>query len=417
MVQINRYDEIIKSLRHIQFIKNSHCVICQTRLGEPLIALPRFPLTEIYTPKLISEKLGFVDQFFHICSLCGHGQIQNIIAPEILYSTNYYFRTSISSSAMGALDHFVSFIHRVRGKKNFHTIIEIGCNDLYLLNSLKIKAKRFIGIDPIWKGKEQKRDNGKINVIGDLMENVHLDEGSGKVELVLSSHTLEHVKDPVLILKRLLKTANDQTLFVFQFPDLNLLIQNFRFDQIFHQHVNYFTLTSFLYLLDECGGELLDYDFNPYHWGTLLVVFRKKQSRQHKKSIRSVQSRGNFTPQQIVDRYRIFKNNLRLTNERLNAYKNGKIYGYGAALMLPVLSYHLNNDLSCLECVLDDDPRKDGWYYVNLPVKIRDTRKVRNLKQATILVTSVSAVMNVRKILSKLIVIDPQHIISPLNIF
>ena len=37
--------------------------------------------------------------------------------------------------------------------EKFKTIVELVCNDLYLLKSLKLYADKLIGIDPILKGK------------------------------------------------------------------------------------------------------------------------------------------------------------------------------------------------------------------------------------------------------------------------
>ena len=80
--------------------------------------------------------------------------------------------------------------------------------------------------------------------------------------------------------------------------------------------------------------------------------------------------------------------------------------------MLPVLSYHLNNNLSNFECILDDDESKDGLFYINLPVPIRKPTNIDNLRNANIMIMAVN---NTRQILPKLLSYNPKRIILPFH--
>ena len=115
----------------------------------------------------------------------------------------------------------------------------------------------------------------------------------------------------------------------------------------------------------------------------------------------------------IRKRYALFQRQMSTTNEVLKSLEGTKVYGYGAAQMLPVLAYHLNNDLAMLRAVLDDDPTKDGLHYGNLPLEIRYADSVTGLEDASIFITAVD---NVKPILSKLLVHHPRHIIYPFHI-
>jgi hypothetical protein len=92
------------------------------------------------------------------------------------------------------------------------------------------------------------------------------------------------------------------------------------------------------------------------------------------------------------------------------------VYGYGAALMLPVLGYHLKNDFSTFACILDDDLHKNGLYYINLPVKIKNTASA-HLENSVVLVTAISSFGNTRNIIAKLAKLNPKKILVPLNSF
>lgn len=399
-----------KKFKSISFKKRTKCMVCGIKLDEPIIVFPDFPLTEIYVNEKVTEKVGFVDQSFCLCGNCGHAQITNIINPEILYDNSYHFRTSTSTTAVKVNDDFLFFINRITGNRRFDTIIEIGCSDVYLLNSLRSRSDELIGVDPTLKGRENELSDDKITVIGDFFENIDLNNYMhGDNTLILCSHTLEHLDDPKAILKGLLDNANDNTLLFFQFPGFETLIDNCRFDQIFHQHLHYFSLHSFTYLLNELDGELIDFNVNYHHWGTLLVAFKKARN----KNVNSLLD-TNFkkvSHEKILKNYELFKGQMDVMNKYLETIKGEKIYGYGAALMLPVLSYHLKNDFSTLDSIIDDDKNKEGLSYINLPISIKTPENIC-LKDATVVITAID---NSRNILPKVISLNPKRIILPIS--
>lgn len=147
----------IEKFKNIPFEKRSHCVVCDEKLSGAMIELPDFPMTEIYTTNKVNEKAGFVDQWLQFCEKCGHGQIANVIDTDLQYGNSHFYRFRASESATGreSADFFIDFLNGVVGNRHFKNIVEIGCNDLYILKSLKSRADRLTGIDPILKGKKR----------------------------------------------------------------------------------------------------------------------------------------------------------------------------------------------------------------------------------------------------------------------
>lgn len=399
-----------KKYRNISYQKRTCCMICGQKTAVPAIRLPHFPLTELYVKGKPRQKLGFVDQEFHLCSRCDHGQIANVIDVKLQYgnSAMYNFRTSQSITGRETTNFFIEFFNRVVGSKRFKTIVEVGCNDLYLLKGINARAKKFVGIDPILKGHEQEMSEDNIVAIGDFFENVALTDN---MDVIICKDVIEHVADPRVFLKRIVDRAEPNAIFFVQVPLIETILEECHFDQVFHQHLNYFSLKSFLYMINELGCDLVDLAINYNHWGTGLFAFKKGISRSKFKV--DVQ---HITVAEVKRRYEIFKDDLKQINKRLLCFRNEKIYGYGAALMLAVLSYHMENDFSCLACIMDDDRNKDGMSYLNLPVSIVHRDKIKDLKDSIVLLTAISSKINVRRMLTNLISFEPRHIICPLKI-
>ncbi|MFZ2956850.1 MAG: methyltransferase domain-containing protein [Candidatus Ozemobacteraceae bacterium] len=389
-------------------VTGEHCLVCEKR-SESLFSFPKMPFTgnfaEIFSPHFPTH-----DQEFLFCNSCGHGQLKHFIDPSFLYGSTYGFRTSKSHTASAGAMVFVRFLKKLFPNQKFSRILEFGCNDGFLLKLLEDDGEILIGVDSSMKTEQV---SPKIKIIEGKIEEIDFQsEFGGQPDLIISQHTLEHIENPKELLRNLFSKVTEKTTFLFEFPCLDSLFEKNRFDQIFHQHLHYFSLHSFLKMLHQIGGELLDYSFNFNYWGALLVAFRKKSS--NKLNSRAISSPPFPDYHKMQKGYALFKNQMEITNillEQLNGEKN-IVFGYGAALMLPILGYHLNTDFSFLKGIFDDDQEKTGNWYINLPLQIQDPQN-QIFEDLAILLTAMD---NRRPILKKLVDLKPRMIINPLII-
>jgi hypothetical protein len=404
----------VADMENIKFNKLSDCCqICEGEI-EAVIELPKLPLTGIYTELGNVQNTEDFDQVLMLCEKCGHAQLKYSISPEYLYGNTYSFRTSESNTASKGSDFFLNYLENLFPGRIFKRIVEFGCNDAYLLELLSKKSEQLLGVDPIWKDRENEYHHEKISVVGKLLQDVDVETMiGGKPDLIVSQHTMEHIENPKTLLNNMLNKAGDDTVFLFEFPCLDPLLEKYRFDQVFHQHLQYYSVQSFLILLDSVGCELIDYTFNYNYWGALLIAFRKKK-KQGDFNVNKImkESYPKKTSQEIKIRFKLFKKQMKATRTILDGLESDKLYGYGAALMLPILGYHLSTDFSEFQAIFDDDPKKDGLGYPNLNVKIKQP-KDEDLSSLSICLTAID---NRRPILINLVTKQPKHIINPLHI-
>jgi hypothetical protein len=150
--------------------KKVYCSACGGTTLVPVMDLPSFPLTGIYLQDQAEEDTN-IDQGLTICEECGHAQLLYSIAPDYIYDQTYTHRSSTSPLATKGNDFFIEFLDRVTEGRTFKKIVEIGCNDLYLLKKIKNKGERLLGVDPIWRDKDHEI-NHKIKVVGKFVEEV-----------------------------------------------------------------------------------------------------------------------------------------------------------------------------------------------------------------------------------------------------
>lgn len=382
------------------------CVSCGSSDLSRICELPKLPFTALFSAERGVMGTRVHDQAFLFCTACGHGMLERQLAPAMLYGAEYGFRTAESVFGKSGTDRFLSFVRRVWDGGANARIVDIGCNDLSILQAFDAPGRQLLGIDPIWEGREQEVDRRHIRVIGSFFETVDMAGAlGGAPDVVLCRHTLEHVDDPRLFLEKMLAAGSDDTLFIFEFPHLDTLVARYRFDHIFHQHVQYFSKHSFLRLIDSLGATAVAEEENPFHWEAYLVAFRKRTSAVGSRALPAAPRQSD-----IEVRLRRFQEKMRLLREVLRDIHTRPLVGFGAAQMLPVLVYHLGNQLFGMETVYDDDPARAGLSYVNLPVRIERLSEGASLNQTAVFLTAPDSA---RAILPRLRTLGAKEIYLP----
>lgn len=388
------------------------CSVCQKNSLETLFSLPKLPLTGLYIKPGQKMKNFKFNQALQFCSSCGHAQLKNILNPKILYNETYTHRSGQSSLARMGNDFFFSFLKLVAPKRRFKAVLEVGANDLYLLKKVKPLANLLLGVDPIWRV-HKKRIDSKILVSGEFIESLNTKEFLNQgPDLIISAHTFEHIQNPYVVLKKIYNQAQEGALFVIEVPCLDTQILNSRFDQVFHQHLQYFSVYSMKKMIQQLGASFKAHVFNQDYWGgTLLVAFEKK-TKVSKNHFKLTPKPFYLKKKFIQSKYQLFQKKMRKLSASLREKTTKPLYGYGAAQMLPVLAYHLKNNLSTFEAILDDNPARFGLAYPGLRVLIKKPAKNLAWKQSRFFITALDSQ---KAILKRLVHLKAAKVITALG--
>lgn len=368
------------------------------------------PLTGIFVEPSVADEFPNFDQFLLRCEECGHAQLRDTIDPVFLYRDTYTHRSSLSPISARGNDFFLQFLNDVTGSKKFECVVEVGCNDLYLLEKLRPRTARAYGFDPIFIGAESKAENW-VNVSGKFIEEIQPSRDiAGKPDLFISVHTLEHVNDPLESLSPFFEHAADGAMFLIEVPSLDTLVRAARFDQIFHQHLNYFSVGSLQRMIAKLGGEYVAHRFNYGYWlGTLMVAFRKPAAGK-----KSVSGNDSIAPtrKMFAEQFAAYREHMKTLRESLERLDTSgvELFGFGAAQMVPVFAYHLGSDLGILECIYDDNASKNGLTYPSLDVGITAPPDAKRIAEGAVLITALDSA---RAITQRLASVPARYIVQP----
>jgi hypothetical protein len=326
--------------------------------------LPMLPLTGIYVDS--PENYGF-DNFHNevllFCSNCEHMQLSNAVDPGLLYLETYSHRTSESPISTAGNMFFKDQMSRLLGERRYRQVLEIGCNDGLLLRSVCELADNLAGFDPVLENVVQKHKNVKfIGGFGETIEyDVLIEE---KIDLVVSAHTFEHIVDPRVTLGRLAPFLAKEFDVLIEVPSSISMVDQIRMDQVFPQHVNYYSPSSMQALLAPIGLSLVGLVRNYKYWGgTQILHFSNRDGITTSNSPR-------LEFEKVLSSIKMFEGTLRSTVAQLS-HGDFTRYAYGAAQMLPILKYHLGEVFEeKLTGILDDNPSRIGKYFpsINLPI-------------------------------------------------
>lgn len=376
-------------LSNIVKTSQTECPCCESST-DVVINMPDYPITELFRPESDeNDPYGFIDQTGRFCSECGHFFLENILDPDVIYSdTNYITSTVSSKGATDCLDEFHEFILNNSPEQPFTemNIVDIGGNDSYLLKKFNGNSNRLINIDP-----HASSDNKNIEVIKSFFEKIDFSEYNKDTAcLFASSHTFEHLEDPVGVLKLIAKNMKDQDSLFLQFPSIEKLVEFSRYDQICHQHINLFSVNSVTKVLEKLGLNLNAYEYDTFHFGTIRLKFSKKGTK-----LSLTQS---ITKDDILRTYSDYQSYYNSLNSLIESkFINGQ--GFGAGLMVPTLNYHLPV-IDKLDRIIDENPSRIGKKFINLSPPVRDKDSF-DLNQP-ILITSISTKAAARVIFNKL---------------
>jgi 2-polyprenyl-3-methyl-5-hydroxy-6-metoxy-1,4-benzoquinol methylase len=198
----------------------------------------------------------------------------------------------------------------------------------------------------------------------------------GKADLVTAFNVFAHSDGLKEILNNTEKILKKDGEFIFEIQYLLRTINDLTFDNIYHEHFNYWCLLSILNFFE--GSELKVYKVKEVdtHGGSLRVYTTKnKNKRQHKSINQYIELEKKFKLDKIETYYKFAKdiesikhNSLKKINSIIS--ENKKIIGYGApAKATTVLNYFgINSDH--FEYIVDDNHLKHNLYVPETGIKI-----------------------------------------------
>lgn len=228
----------------------------------------------------------FADEFFYrlavgMCQSCTMVQLIDEVPNERMFHKDYPYRSS-GSEAMKA--HFESIAHRfiereLQGPEKF--VVEIGSNDGIMLNVIAKKGLRHLGVEPCDHLAEMAAASGVrvLNRYFDESSAAEIVAAHGRADVVFAANTFSHISRIDSVLRGIDLLLSDSGVFVFEDPYLLDIVDNASFDQIYDEHIYFFTARSVAAMAARHGFELVDVERLSVHGGEVRYTIARPGTR------------------------------------------------------------------------------------------------------------------------------------------
>ena len=259
------------------------CRNCKKKLKHCFIDLGSSPPSNSY---LIKSQLNSVEKYYplqvYICDKCWLAQVIDYAGRDIFFNEFYPYFSSVSKSFLKHSEKYVNDVIKDFKLTKKNKIIEIACNDGYLLQYFKKKNYDCLGIEPS-KSCASYAISKNIKVIEEFFGTelaLKLVKKKIKADLIIANNVLAHVPDINNFLKGISIILKKDGISSFEFPHLLELIKHNQYDTIYHEHFSYLSILALENIFKKNDLEIFNVQQINTHGGSLRVFAKKKGSKK-----------------------------------------------------------------------------------------------------------------------------------------
>lgn len=366
------------------------CRFCHEPLRVTLVDLGTTPLANSYVPP---DRLGTPDPVFplhaRVCSNCRLVQVDDVAAPDDIFSHYAYF----SSYSSSWVEHARRFAEMAKERWKLgpdSLVVEIASNDGYLLQHFVKMGVPVLGVEPAANVAEVAVKNGVRTEVAFFGEETakRLKTQGYQADLMAANNVFAHVPDINDFIEGFAVMLKPDGVISLEFPHLMQLVAHIQFDTIYHEHFSYLSLYAVEKILAAHGLKVFDVTELPTHGGSLRVMATHKTSTKHAEGAGLTKVRADEAKAGIdTDAYYAgFDPKVRAVRDALLAFlrkaraDGKKVAAYGAAAKGNTLLNYCGIGTDLVDYVVDISPHKQNTYLpgsrlpIYAPSKIDETK-------------------------------------------
>ena len=367
----------------LQSIYKYDCRCCGSKKLKRVISLGYQPLANNLLNN-INEIFKEYPLELNVCQNCFNCQLSVAINSEEMFS-NYLYQSSTTKSFR---EHFINaakkYIEEFNLDKDSY-IIDVGSNDgIGLKPFLDLGYKNIQGIEPAKNLADLANKNG-INTFNGYLDEKALNPVKNGADLLLASNVFAHADDLKSMAESMKKLIKQDGKIIIEVQYLLNTIKDLTFDNIYHEHTNYWSVTSLNKFLDNLGLFIFDVEKIDTHGGSIRVYVSKDKDIKIKKSVSDfLKEEENFGLTKIstyVDFGKKIENLKKIFLKNIKNLKNkhGSIVGYGspAKASTSLNFYNIGNEI---DFIIEDNELKQGKFLPGVKIPIVSKKEFKKNK-------------------------------------
>ena len=376
------------------------CRSCENTNLKRVVSLGYQPLANNLLNKK-DDKYELYPLEMNYCPNCHNCQLSVAVDPKKMFS-NYLYTSSTSSSFRNHFNEAAkNYIKKLKLKSKKSYIIDIGSNDGVALKPFKdLGFKNILGVEPA-KNLAKLANKNKIKTFNGFFESKNLKKIKKNADLILASNVFAHSDKLKEMAECMLKLLSKNGIIIIEVQYLLNTLKDLTFDNIYHEHYNYWSLTSLVNFFGQFESTIFKAEKINTHGGSIRIYIKKGKKIKIENNIKKLLKEEEVFGIKNFKTYQKFGEKINKLKENVirninNLKKNNKnIIGFGApAKATTALNFFGISDQ--IDFVVEDNKLKHDKFIPGVKIQIKDKKSIKE-KNFTILVLAWNFFKDIKK--------------------
>jgi hypothetical protein len=365
-------------------VKVTACRICRKEPLELVLDYGHVALADGF----LDDPSGFASEEKYplalvLCQSCGHLQIDEIVSPELLFR-NYVYLTGVSETVLRHARELYDAVVTAHGGRP-QQVIEAASNDGTVLSVWKEHGCRVLGIDPARNIAKIANERG-IETIAEFFNRQTATDVAArfpKADVLMARNVLAHVADLHGFVEGITILLAPDGLGVIEVPHALTMFDTLEYDQVFHEHIGYYTVGSLQTLFALHGLRVVRVEEIAIHGGSVRVyVAPDASARRPDESVARVVAAEEQRGLHTLAAWRAFAARAHQQKEALVAEltelkrQKKRIAAYGASGKGQSMLQFCGIDGRLLDYVVDKSSLKQGKWTPGSHLPVHPTERL-----------------------------------------
>lgn len=359
----------------------THCRACQSTALTTILSLGNLALSDFIS---INKKPPKYPLTLVLCRSCTLVQLKHTVPQSQLYTERYGYKSGMNTTMKEELKEIVWKTQKmITCSHKTYTAVDIGANDGTLLTNYP-KGIMTVGIEPIKKFAKECRKRSDI-VIKDFFryQSYRAKVGNTKAHIVTAISCFYDMEDPNEFLSDAKRILHEHGVLVIQQNYLVDMLKNGAFDNIVHEHLEYYSLLSLENVLTRHNLEVFEVELSSVNGGSFRTYIAHKEQRKVSPAVYKLRKREQTMNLHDRKIYRKFAQTTLQNKKRLQALlgklkrRNKSIYVYGASTRGNTLLQFFGLTSKTISAAVERNPEKWGSKISSVGIPIISEEQAR----------------------------------------
>lgn len=358
------------------------CRVCDADALEVAIDLGEQPWANNFLAKEAVGTEPFYPLRVVFCHQCTAAQLDYTVPKEVMFKDHTY----LSGTTRTLDEHFRAVAQEVDDQffknENKKAALDIGSNDGTQLLHYRALGYDILGVESASRVAKIATEKNGVPTIDDFF-NLALVEKHAlqkRFDVINASGVFFHLEELHSVTDGVREALSEKGVFVVQFIYMGSIIAHTAFDQIYHEHLLYYTLRSLEMLLGRHGLSLFDAHITPIHGGSMIAYACRAGTRRGTARLADLMAREEQRGLHEFSTYTRFAKEVEELKEENIAYihaqkASGKrIYGMGAPVKGNTLLNYFKIGTDYIDCLVERNPLRKNLYSpgMHIPVVLEE---------------------------------------------